>query len=223
MRPWEEASEDDCALRNTAAEPSGHLHVRAVTCVHSSFIFKGLEFVFGCGFSLSLWLCEEAVRERGLAAVEAPAAGCCCWLVISWSPWQPSRKCRATRTSIQYALMGRYLWADCSQCTREATTAKPVGSLRRRKGSTGWRPCYLPWIESIMTMSCCLISLWGPASWTPAPGTLTLWNSHWHLFRRWLRKTQRMSNVSAEGRQSSPSPREWWEWSVHLPAPCQSW
>lgn len=192
-------------------------------CVHTSFIFKGLEFVFGCGFSLSLWLCEEALSERGLAAAEVSATGCCCWLAISWSPWQPNPKCPATHTSIQYALMGTYLWVGCSQCMRGETMAKPVESWRRRKGSIGWRPCYLPWIVSITTMSCCLISPWGHVSWTPAPGTPMLWNSHWHLFRHWLRKTQLMSSVSAEGRPSSLSQREWWEWLVHLPAPCQSW
>lgn len=192
-------------------------------CVHTPFIFKGPEFVFGCGFSLSLWLFEEALREPGLAATEVSAAGRCCWLAISWPPWQPSPKCRATRTSIQYALMGTYLWAGCSRCTRGGTTAKPAESWRRRRGSTGWRPCYLPWIVSIMTTSCCLISPSGPVSWTPAPGTPMLWNSRWHLSRRWLRKTQPMSSVSAVGRPSSLSQREWWEWLVRLPAPCQSW
>lgn len=197
--------------------------VRACICVHISFIFKGLEFVFGCGFSLSLWLCKEALRERGSAATKVAAAGCCCWLVLSWSPWQPNPKCPATRTSIQYALMGTYLWVAFFQSTPGEMTAKPVASWRRRKGSTGWRPCCLPWIASTMTMSCCLISPLGHVSWTPARGTPMLWNSHSHLFKLWLRKTQPMSSVSAEGRPSSLSRKEWWEWLAPLPAPCQSW
>lgn len=98
-------------------------------------------------------------------------------------------------------------WVDFSQSMPEATTASLVGSWRRRRGYTDWRPCFLPLTASIMTTICCPTSHWEHGSWTPVQGTLMPWSSRSPSCRLWLRRMGQMSNVSAGGHLSSPNLR----------------
>ena len=81
----------------------------------------------------------DVTGSRGTASWSScwPAAGAGCWRTAS-----VRRRPRSTPTPS--ASMATSSWAACSPCIRGASAAWHAANWKRRRASTGWRPCCLP-------------------------------------------------------------------------------